>query len=444
MGNIYTAFKNLTPMVIVAGQQSRSIQLYDPYLNSKQVTELPKPYVKWSVEPARAEDVPQAIARAYYTAMQAPRGPVMVSVPADDWDATCHPVIKREIGGRVAADPVAIEQVSSLLAASKNPAFLVGASVDREGAWGEMVELAERCSAAVYVAPLSSRCSFPEDHQLFQGFLPAVRAQIRHRLEGHDLVLVVGAPAFTYHVAGDGPHLPEGATLALLTEDPEVAAWAPEGMVAVGSVLLSLKTLLSALPAGVKRQLPPKREAPPPADPQSLTVASVLNTLSELRNPEHAIVEEAPTARVVMHQYLPITRPRTFYTMASGGLGFGMPAAVGLALAGHHERVICVIGDGSTMYSPQALWTAAQKQLNVTFIVINNQRYAALKRFAGVLNFPPEEKLVGIELPGLDFVSLAQGHGCPAQRVTDAHQLRAKLAEVLSCAGPSLLEVQVC
>lgn len=443
MGNIYTAFKNRTPLVIIAGQQSRSILPFEPYLASNQATELPKPYIKWSIEPARAEDVPQAIAHAYYMAMQPPCGPVLVSIPADDWDRQGGAVEPRTVSRAMRPEPIVLDLIGKSLDASARPAFVVGAEVDRDGAWDEMVRLAERHNASVYVAPVSARCGFPEDHRLFMGFLPAVRDQIVQRLDGHDLVFAIGAPVFTYHIEGEGAHLPEGATLCQITEDPESAARAPVGTSLVASVRLALQDLL-AREGAPSRPLPQARASAPRAAPSDpLTVAYVLQTLAEVRHPEDIIVEEAPTARVVMHSHLPILRSETFYTMAGGGLGYGMPAAAGIALARRGKRVICVIGDGSSMFSIQTLWTAAQLDLDVTFIVLNNHKYAALKRFGGILGFPPDAVLPGTDLPGLDFVALAKGHGCDAERITDAAKLRGALEAGLQSRGPVLLEVVV-
>jgi benzoylformate decarboxylase len=154
-------------------------------------------------------------------------------------------------------------------------------------------------------------------------------------------------------------------------------------------------------------------------------------------------VEEAPTARPWMQQYLPMTRPGTFFTMASGGLGFGMPAAVGIALAQRDRRVIALIGDGSSMYSIQSLWSAAQLGLDVTFVVLNNGGYAAMKRHAGLLGFAPGEKIVGIAVPGIRYDQLAAAQGCPGERVTDAQGLHAGLEAALARKGPSLLEVVI-
>jgi benzoylformate decarboxylase len=172
-----------------------------------------------------------------------------------------------------------------------------------------------------------------------------------------------------------------------------------------------------------------------------ITVAYLLQTLAEVRSPEDVIVEEAPTARVVMNERLPIVRSGTFFTMDSGGLGFGLPAAVGIALAQPDKRVICVIGDGSSLYSIQAIWTAVQFQLPVTFIVINNQKYAALKRFAGVFGFPQNAEIAGTDLPSLDIGGFAKAQDCDAIRIDSAMELRSALEQALHRRGPSLVEV---
>ncbi|MDB5838106.1 MAG: benzoylformate decarboxylase [Herminiimonas sp.] len=446
MGNIFTAYKNRTPMVITAGQQARSILQFDPFLFSSQATELPKPYVKWSCEPARAEDVPQAIARAYYIAMQEPRGPVLVSVPSDDWDKPADLVAHRVVSTESRPEPLVLDQIGAALDACERPAFVIGAAVDRGNAWNELVQLAERHNARVFVAPMSGRCGFPEDHPLFAGFLPAVREKIVGMLGGHDLIMVIGAPAFTYHVESSGPHIPAGAQLCQLIDDPGIAAWAPVGTAAVGSIRLSVLELL-ARPAARRRTMPAPRQsvprAHPPEDGARMSVAYVLQTLAEVRSPEHIIVEEAPSSRPVMHNYLPILRSETFYTMCSGGLGYGLPAAVGVAMAKPDAKVIGLIGDGSSMYSIQALWSAAQLRLPMTILILKNRRYAALQEFATVFGFAPGARLEGSDLPDLDFVALAKGQGCEAVRVDRADALRKTLIEALQSKAPMLVEVEV-
>ncbi|HJP69261.1 MAG TPA: benzoylformate decarboxylase [Sphingomicrobium sp.] len=446
MGNIFTAYKNNTPMVITAGQQARSILPFDPFLHSAQATELPKPYVKWSCEPARAEDVPLAIARAYYLAMQEPRGPVFVSIPADDWDRTTDLVSPRAIGTASLPDPRILAEIAQALNGSERPAFVVGAGVDRSNAWKEIVELAERHKARVYVAPMSARCSFPEDHRLFGGFLPAMREKLVERLAGHDIILVLGAPAFSYHVEGAGNHVPPGATLYQIIDDPATAAWTPTGTAATGNVRLAVQHLLEKS-APRQRSLPPERDgiprvAPPSAD-EHMSVAYVMQTLSELRQPSDIVVEEAPSSRPVIQKYLPMVKSGTFFTMSSGGLGYGLPAAIGVAMAKPQEKVIAMIGDGSSMYAIQALWSAAQLKLPITFLILKNQRYAALQDFASVFGFEPGASVEGTELPDIDFVSLAQGQGCAAVRVEQADDLHEALLSALRSPVPTLVEIEV-
>ncbi|AIO42576.1 benzoylformate decarboxylase [Burkholderia cenocepacia] len=450
MGNLFTAFKNRTPLIVTAGQQARAILPFDPFLGSTQAAELPKPYVKWSIEPARAQDVPAAIARAYRIAMQEPRGPVFVSIPVDDWDQPAELLPRRDVSSVVRPDPDALARLGDALDAARRPALVVGAAVDRAGAWDDVVRLAERHRASVYAAPMSGRCSFPEDHPLFAGFLPAIREKIVARLDGHDLVLAFGAPAFTYHIEGFGPHVPPGATLVQLVDDPGVAAWTPSGDAVVGNLRLAARDLL-ARPAPPERPMPTPRPArarvAAPGGGERMSVAFALQTLADVREPHDIVVEEAPSARPVMQDYLPFTRSGTFYTMDSGGLGYGMPAAVGVALARRGQRVIALIGDGSSLYSIQALWSAAQLKLPIAFVILNNRRYAALQDFAPVFGFGPGDPVQGTDLPDLDFVALAQGMRCRAVRVADASRLRATLTDVLADAlradTPVVVDVEV-
>lgn len=440
MGNIFTAFRNRTPLVITAGQQSRSLLQREPFLHSTQATELPRPYVKWSSEPARPEDVPAAIARAYHIAMQPPCGPVLVSVPVDDWDATAEASHVHSVARRLRADPDSIAAVATALQDSQRPVFIVGAAIDRDGAWNAIVRLAEMHGALVWVSPLIGRSSFPEDHRLFAGFLPAFREEIHARLNGHDVLIAFGAPVFTYHAEGQGPYLPGGLRTFQITDDPDMAAAALAGQSMVGSVGLAIHELLAA-----GRSAPPALQAGRAAAPRlvaldPLTDAFLLQTLADLRAPDSIIVEEAPSSRPEMHRHLPILRAETFYTCSSGGLGHAMPAAVGVALGRPHAKVIAVIGDGSAMYSIQALWSAAQLKLPITFIIVNNRRYKALDLFSqrfGVM------QPVGTDLSGIDFVQLARAQGCEANRVSRATDLEGALKAALAAPGPMLLEVQV-
>jgi benzoylformate decarboxylase len=443
MGNIFTAYKNRTPLVITAGQQARAILPFDPFLASREATELPKPYVKWSVEPARAADVPLAVARAYYLAMTPPRGPVLVSIPVDDWDAPSDYVALREVSRCVRPDPATLTHLGDALDKSRRPAFVVGGAVDRDDAFEEAVRLAERHQARVFVAPMTGRCNFPEDHRLFAGFLPAMREKIVAALDGHDFVFVIGAPAFTYHVEGFGPHIPAGAELGQLTDDPQTAAWSPTGIAVVGSVRLGLADLLDRPPPPRRGDPPPRPRAPCAEATSPMTAAFVLQTLAELRPADSIVVEEAPSARPVMQAHLPIIRSEGFFAMDSGGLGWGLPAAIGVALGKPGRRIIAVIGDGSSLYSIQAIWSAARLELPIAFLILNNSRYGALQEFAPAFGFSSQEAVPGTDLRGLDFVAIASGMGCPGRKAQTPEELFGALREALGMAGPILVEAIV-
>jgi benzoylformate decarboxylase len=442
LGSIFTAYKNQTPLVITAGQQARSILPFEPFLYSEQAAQLPKPYVKWSCEPARAADVPAAIARAYYVAMQPPRGPAFVSIPVDDWERPCAPPRARQVSRRIAGDPAMLERAAAALRAARRPVIVVGASVARDDAWDETIALAEQHQAAVWVSPMSARNSFPERHPLFAGFLAADRAAIVARLQGTDLILALGAPVFTYHVEGHGPHIPAGAALIQLTDDPGAAAWCPVGT----SIVTNLKLGVAALLAGPAPVRTTTREPPviparaPRLAPDTLSDRYLLQQIAALRPTGSIIVEEAPSSRGPMHDYLPILERETFHTCASGGLGHGLPAAVGVALARPGRKVIGLLGDGSAMYSIQGLWSAAELKLPIAFIIVNNSSYRALEEFGRHFNI---KSLPGLHLPHLDFCDLAAAQGVKGIRVKRCQDLDAALREIFAAAVPMLLEVCV-
>src|ERR1700742_3225315 len=255
LGNIYTAHRNQTPLVITAGQQARSILPLQAFLYAERASEFPRPYVKFSVEPARPEDVPAAIARAYYVAMQPPCGPTFVSVPIDDWTHPTQPLEARHVSRELGPDPDAMKTLAAALAGSKRPAFVVGPAVDRAQAVELMVRVAEKARAAVWVSPFSPRASFPERHPQFAGFLHASPGQLSDALQGHDIVVVIGAPVFTFHVEGHAAIFDGATTLFQITDDANAASFTPPGSSIIGTIKPSLALLLELLPE--TRRLPP-------------------------------------------------------------------------------------------------------------------------------------------------------------------------------------------
>jgi benzoylformate decarboxylase len=440
LGNIYTAHRNQTPLVITAGQQARSILPLQAFLYAERASEFPRPYVKYSVEPARAEDVPAAIARAYYVAMQPPCGPTFVSVPIDDWARPTQPVEARQVSRELGPDPAAMKALVTAFSESKRPALVVGPGVDRAGAVELMVRVAEKVRAAVWVSPFSARCSFPERHPQFAGFLHASPGQLSDALRDHDLVVVIGAPVFTFHVEGHASIFEGATTIFQITDDPTAAAVTPSGASIIATMKPALTTLLELLPE-TKRAMPAGRILPPaPTAADPIPVEFLLHSLAVSMPGDAILAEEAPSHRPAMQKFMPMRGQDSFYTMASGGLGHSLPAAVGLSLGHPGVRTVCLIGDGSAMYSIQALWTAAQRKLPLTVVVINNLGYGAMRSFSQVMQV---RNVPGLELPGIDFVKLAEGMGCHAVRVSKAAELAPALRQGLAHHGVSLIEVMV-
>jgi benzoylformate decarboxylase len=443
MGAVANAFHNRAPLVITGGNQDRRHLALEPYLFARGV-ELMAPYVKHSEQPARAQDVPAAIDRAWALAQTRPYGPGFISVPADDWDAPASDLGASAPGGAVRAgagpDARSIDELAGWL--TRGPvALVIGAGADRDGAWDELIELAERLEAEVWAAPQSPRLGFPEDHVLYRGHLAAGYGSAAAQLSGAEVALVVGAPVFAFL-----PYEPSEESLPAivqLTDDPDEAARAPSALSMIGDVRAIVVALLERVgphdavsrPAAGSRPAPP---APPAATP--ITPAFLMATLAEVMPADAVLVEESPSNRHDLRRHVRIRRPGRFYATASGGLGFAMPAAVGIKLAQPGRPVVCLVGDGSALYAPQALWSAVQLGAPVTFVVVNNARYAILESVAA---FGGLEGVPSLELPGVDFLAAAASYGCPAVRVSAPGELAGTLDQAINRAEPVLIDVMV-
>ena len=443
MGNLLTAFQNKTPLIVTAGQQTREMLLLEPWLTNTQATELPKPAVKWSYEPARAEDVPGALMRAYAAALQPPAGPVFLSVPMDDWEKSAEretPV--RQVSARMAPDPETLSEAAQALSNAENPALVFGPGVDRSLGWDAAVALAEKLRAPVYAAPAAERAAFPETHPQFLGALPFAIKPLGEKLSGYDVVLVVGAPVFRYYPYVPGEFLPAGLRLIHITDDPAEAARAPVGDSILGDAALALSSLAEQVTPSERPLPPPLPKQPVPEAETPITPDYLFYALAAAKPGSAVLVQESPSNMKPFHSRLPATQPGSYFSMASGGLGFGLPASVGIALAeresGRNRRVIAVIGDGSFLYSVQSLWTAVQQHLPLLVIVPQNTEYAILKSFA---EFGQTPNVPGLDLPGLDLVTLASGFGCEARRVEDPGEITQSVKDALASGKVTVLVV---
>ena len=463
MGAVVNAFHNRAPLVICAGNQDRRHLESEPYLFARSV-ELVVPYVKRASEPARAQDVPAALDRAWVLAATPPRGPVFVSVPSDDWDAPIDEP-PRTGDSFTAGDvsPSVLDRVAARVRDARTPGIVAGAGIDRDPDARRAVQgLAEWLGAPVWTAPQAPRLGFDETHPQYRGHLPPGRAGTAAALAGCDLVLVLGAPAFAFLPYQPSEHpLPP---LILVTDDPDESARSGAAIAIVGDVRAVADGLTQrvarrdtaavavARPAPVAAARPrPEAARPgaapaapiavPAADgPSAITADELMVALAAALPDDAVLVEESPSSRPQLRAHVHIPRPASFYASASGGLGFAMGAAVGVKLADPSRPVVCLIGDGSALYVPQALWSAVQLGTAVAFVVVNNGRYGILE---SVANFSGIDGLPSMALPGIDFSALAAAFGCRAIRVEDRRDVAPALADAATTSGPLLVDVAI-
>jgi benzoylformate decarboxylase len=448
MGSLVAAYKGNTPLIVTAGQQTREMVLCDPYLTNRDETLLPLPWVKWAYEPKRAEDVPAAFMRAYTVATQPPAGPVFLSIPLDDWEKPAlGPAVLRTASHRVAPDAERVRDFADRINRAQRPLLVFGPEVDRSGAWDAGVAFAEKVGAPVCAGPLPDRVSFPEDHPLYRGMLPMTIAGVTEQLQGHDLVVVIGAPVFRYYPYVAGEYLPTGTELLHITADPWLAGAAPVGDSLLGDTRLVLEQMVGLInDRGSAQSAPagrPKDTGIVDATSSPLTPDAAFSTLATVKPADSPLVTESTSTITEQLRWLPTTRSGGFFATASGGIGWGVPAAVGVALGdrarGVQRTVIATIGDGSFQYSVQAIWTAAQHRLPVVFVVMRNEEYSILKAFALLEKTPG---VPGLDLPGLDIASIATGFGCRAINVDTTEKLAQEFTSALDADGPTVIVVR--
>ncbi|MEU5755757.1 benzoylformate decarboxylase [Streptomyces sp. NPDC047829] len=430
MGALTNAVASRTPLVVVAGQQVRPAIGPEANLASVDAQTLMKPLVGWAAEPACAEDVPRALAQAVFEA-RLQRRPAYLSVPYDDWSAEVDDnalaVLDRRVERASVPDAAQGRRLAERVAAARRPALVLGGDIDAPGLFDDAVRLAERLGCPVWAAPSLFRLPFPNRHPLFRGVLPAGIAPVCEAFEGHDLVLVLGAPVFRYHEYLPGRYLPEGTRLVQVTEDASAAARAPMGEALVADPGAVVGLLLDAL-GGPGESAGPYRPAPEPVTARGpgLHPEQVFAALRDGLPADTAYVVESTSTTSAWWRQMDLRRPGSYYFPAAGGLGFGLPGAVGVAMAQPDRPVVGVIGDGSANYGITALWTAAQHGVPLTIVLLRNGTYGALRWFGGLLGVPDAP---GLDIPGLDFTRVAEGYGVRARHVGDAGELRAVLAE---------------
>jgi benzoylformate decarboxylase len=443
VGALATARVNRVPLVVLVGQQDRRHLASRPFLTGD-LDGLAGAYPVWTHSPARPEDVPGALDRAFHEAVTR-RGPAVVAVPSDDWGAPADPrvlptpvVVRRGRG----PEPEAVAELAGLVGAARRPAIVVGADADRADTWAALVALAEHLRAPVWQEAFAARAGFPQDHVLFAGHLPPERAELRAALEGHDLLLVVGAPVFRQYQYSPGELVAPGTTIALVTDDAEDLHHSRADLALLADPARTVGALTAALPAASPSPSPSVHEGSPRAvraaessprgSTEPLDAPGVFTALAARLPADAVVVEETPSSRPDLHRLVPARAPLGFLSAAEGGLGFGVPASIGVRMGAPTRPVVAVVGDGSTLYGVQALWSAAHYGVGVLVLVMDNGRYAIMDRLAA-------EAGGKAPWPGfaeVDVAGLATALGCPARRVAT----RGELVELLDEVVPGLAD----
>ncbi|MFI9047154.1 benzoylformate decarboxylase [Streptomyces sp. NPDC053427] len=449
IGALYNAYLNKTPLIVTAGNQRRAMQNQKTLLTNEDAVMVPRPFVKWSAEPAIASEVPAVLARAIHIAMSPPTGPVFVSLPMDDMafelndvqTAEVEAIRDREVIHAGGFRKDLAKKIADRLAAAKSPAFVVHGDLEHAGAWDLVVKLAERSKAAVWTSPLPGLSGFPENHPLYQGLLPPGAGWISEELKGHDLVVVLGGPAFRYYPYIPGPYLPEGTSLIHLTSDPDEAARAPIGDAYVADVRAAVEALLGETSES-SRTAPQARPdlARPERAEAPMQAADLWTAVGHAAPADALFVSEAGSNEVPITEYVRPGAALSHMSAVGAGLGFGLPAAVGAQLGAPGRPVIALMGDGSMHYAITSLWTAAHYKIPLTIVVSSNDEYGVLKQFA---NIESTVGIPGLDLPELNIAATAASYGIDAHEANDTDQVAEMLrAGVADRGRPTLINVR--
>ncbi|MGO3022747.1 MAG: benzoylformate decarboxylase [Brevibacterium sp.] len=451
MGALTNAHYGHVPLVVLAGQQVRRTVGQETMLASVDASTLPAPLVKYSHEPLSALDVPRTLSQAVLEAATQPSGPVYVSVPLDDWDQSALPddalLAQRSVATAGTMSTSLLRELTDVLDGAQNPALVLGPQVDAAAVadstvYEDAMVLAERLNASVFVAPSPTRCPFPTTHPNFDGVLVPGIKSVRDRLAGHDVVLVIGAAAFRYHRWEPANYLEPGTEVIQITQDPREATRAAFGRAVIADVATALADLAEATTdRGTRRGDRGSRVVTAPAESeQGMSGTEVLDVLNDHVDDSVVYVNETTTLDLDYLERIVIDRPGMYHFPASGGLGFGLPVALGLAIGAPEKTIVATVGDGSANYGLTALYTAAQLGTKTIFVIVNNSGYGALSGFAERMGVPDTP---GLTLGTIDFVSLAQGYGVPASRTTTREEFETAYREALQADGPVLIDAVV-
>jgi benzoylformate decarboxylase len=464
MGSLFTAFNSGTPLIITAGQQEQGHGLTEPLLYAPLVP-IAAPVVKWATEVTRLEDLPRIVHRAAKVATTPPTGPVFISLPGDILNAFGAIDLGHatRVDTRVRPSDESLHALADRLLKAKRPVIIAGHEIVRSDAFQEAVRFAEVLGAPVYDQTVLQGAHFPSEHPAYLGPLSRDQKTVRARLEPYDTLISLGSDFLRMSVYSEIEPLPPHASIIQIgLRDWEMGKTYPAEIAIradVGETLRVLAPLIAELGGSPQRQratdglaqlagrnwtanrktraeAASAKATEQPIDPEWLML-----TIAELLPKNAIVVDEALTTAASLAAFLPIRDRYAYFGNVSGGIGWGIAAAVGVQLAQPARKVVALLGDGSAMYSIQALWSAAHQKLPITFIVFNNGGYRIIKQRLKL--FHGTDRFIGMDFvdPMIEFAALARSIGVKGQRVETPAAFRAAYAEALAAREPLLLEV---
>jgi len=465
IGMIYGALKNNSPMVVTAGQQDTRARLRDPVLGHD-LAAIAAPVTKWSVQVERADELGPILQRAFKIANEAPAGPVFVALPINvmEQESDVPPGTPATVFAASRPDPAGVAAMAKLIAAAKNPAIVAGDDVARAGADRTLVKLAEKAGASVWFEGLRGQNSFPTDHPAYRGTLGFDAPGVARQFADNDLVLMVGGPFFEEVWYAPGSPFPAGCKVLQIEASPARLAYnfaVDAGVVAdVGTALAALETALPKIDGANKRNaaMAAQKDSEDAAQKARVekawarTPTSMARCMAEIKagSPKDVVVvDETITANLDLFKTFTFKGPGDYYSGRGGGIGQGVAGAIGVAVAQARRPILCLSGDGSSMYSIQALWTAAHHDLPIVFVILANREYRVLKHnidaYRARFDVKSNKPYAHMDLTGpvLGFVDLAKGMGVAGTHVTKADDIQAAVAAAFASGKPHLLEIEI-
>lgn len=469
MGMLYNARKSGAPILVTAGQHDQGFNVTEPILWADLPT-LARPLVKWSSEVHGLLELPRIVHRAIKTALAPPTGPVFISLPTDILNAEGDVDLSAptRVAPRLRGDLAAIEAAATVLAGSERPLLIAGDAVAQSNAHAELVALAELLGAPVFVESVANTASFPSSHPLFKGAMTRLAPAIAQALAPHDVLFSVGGDLFTLSLPSSVEPVPRQLRIVHLDIDPwelgknfpaEVAilgdpkATLPELTAAVAERLTAstrararerLETAIRAI-ASARAALHAQARADAGKTP--VVPSALLHAIGAVLPRNAVVVEEAISSAPGIREFVRSDDPQSFFGLRGGGIGWGLPAAIGVKLALPNRPVVALVGDGSALYTCQALWTAAHERVAVIFIILNNASYRILKQRVHALrgHAAQTDTYVGMDLvdPAIDFVGLARALGMTAERTSTVAETTDLVCKGLADGLPMLIEVML-